>query len=152
GPESLASARVTRDDRTAHNGMRTVVWEQQLQGIAVFEAILISHTTRNDELINLTAQFLPDAARAATAAAPAITARKAVALAAANVGVTVAEENITATTAVEATPEQRQKFKAPGLKGEADAKLIWLPMDRKTVRLCWDVVVMSRKRGEMFRL
>src|SRR4051812_26461121 len=32
GPEILASAQVTQDSITAHNGLRTVVWEQQLNG------------------------------------------------------------------------------------------------------------------------
>ena len=44
GPELLDQARVSRDYVTAHNGLRTVVWEQQLDGITIFQAVLISHT------------------------------------------------------------------------------------------------------------
>jgi len=38
------------------------------------------------------------------------------------------------------------------LKGDADAKLSWVPTDSQTLRLCWDVTVISRQRGEMFRI
>ena len=59
---------------------------------------------------------------------------------------------MTATSELQATPEQRQKYTAPGLKGEAEAKLTWLPMDRNTLRLCWDVILTSRTRQEMYRV
>ena len=161
GPEALDNARITREFVTAHNGLRTVVWEQQAEGIAVFEAVLISHTTSKSELVNISSQFVPDPSaaanngapnRAALVAASAVTASQAVALAAQNVGVELKADGVTAASEPAAGPEQRQKFKAPGLKGEADAKLIWLPMDKNTLRLCWDVILMSRARGEMFRV
>ena len=51
-----------------------------------------------------------------------------------------------------AGPEQRQEFKAAVLKGRATAKLIWLPLSKDRLALCWDVILMSRPRGEMFRV
>ena len=160
GPEVLAAARIRRDDVTAHNGLHTVVWEQQVDGIAVFEGTLISHTTRQGELVSLSSQFVsnPDAAatrgtpdRAALVATPIVSARQAVALAARNVGEKIEAEAVSPSGDAAADSERRQKFKASGLKGEAEAKLIWLPMDKDNLRLCWDVVWMSRKRAEMFR-
>ena len=65
GAEALDSARVKRDFTTAHNGLRTTVWEQQLDGISVFEAVLTAHVTKNGELVNVAAQFVPDPAPAA---------------------------------------------------------------------------------------
>ena len=38
GPEALDQARIQREYVTPHNGLQTVVWEQQVDGIAVFEA------------------------------------------------------------------------------------------------------------------
>ena len=43
GPEVLEQARLARDYATPHNGLRTVVWEQQVDGIALFEAVLIAN-------------------------------------------------------------------------------------------------------------
>ncbi len=159
GPEALATARVRRDDLTAHNGMHTMVWEQQVDGIAVFEGRLISHTTGKGELISISSQFIsdPDAAamqgtpdRASLVATPIVSARQAVALAARDVGEAVAAETLTQ-TAGGADAERKQTFSASVLKGDAQAKLVWLPMDKNSMRLCWDVELMSKKRGEMFR-
>ncbi|MGA2854564.1 MAG: M36 family metallopeptidase, partial [Verrucomicrobiota bacterium] len=82
----------------------------------------------------------------------ALAAGRAVTLAARNVEVDLDETNVVATGEATGGAEQRQKFNAPGLKGEAEAKLIWLPMGPDKLRLCWDVVLMSRQRGEMFRV
>ena len=161
GPEVLQPARLLRQYVTPHNGLNTVVWEQQVDGIGVFEAVLISHTTRQGELVNLSSQFVPDPVaaaaqgtpnRAALLAAPGVSARQALALAGQNTGEQFRAEEAAAAGPVEAGLARRQKFTAPGLKGPAGTQLLWLPMDRDHLRLCWDVVLMSRRRGEMFRL
>jgi len=64
GPELLDAATVKRDFVAPHNGMRTVVWEQHLAGIPIFEGLLISHTTKSGELVNISSHFLPDPTRA----------------------------------------------------------------------------------------
>ncbi len=160
GPEALDTARVRRDDVTAHNGMHTMVWEQQVDGIALFESSLISHTTRKGELISISSQFLSDPAaaasqgtpdRASLIATPVVSARQAVALAARNVGEKIEAEAVLSAGGAAAEAERRQKFTASAFKGGAEAKLIWLPMDRDTLRLCWDVVLTSKTRGEMYR-
>ena len=140
--------------------MRTVVWEQLLDGIAVFGGTFISHTTRKGELISLSSQFHPSPVQAASKngtdrasliAQPPISATKAVVLAVQNMGEELDAAVLTPVGGGESGPEQHQKFKAPGLKGDTDVKLIWLPIDQNAMRLCWDITLMSRKRGEMFR-
>jgi len=160
GPEALDQAKVRREFTAAHNGLKTVVWEQQVEGIPVFEAVLISHTTKHGELVNLSSRFVPNVAQAASRglpngsalAAPAISAAQAAALAGQNVGEDAQPESMTAVGEPNSGPEQVQKFKAPGLRGETSVKLTWLPVDKNTLRLCWDIILTSRKRGEMFRL
>ncbi|MEI6393082.1 MAG: M36 family metallopeptidase [Verrucomicrobiota bacterium] len=155
GIEALDQARVTREYVTPHNGLKTVVWEQQVAGVAVFEGVLISHTTRRGELVNICSQFLPDPIKAAgrgESVLPGVSAAQALTMAARNVGEDLWEAKISPTGGPAAGAEQRQKFTAPGLKGEAETKLMWLPLDKQTLRLCWDVILMSRSRGEMFRV
>jgi hypothetical protein len=43
GPEAITNATVQRDDVSAGNGARTVVWQQQVAGVPVFDAPLIGH-------------------------------------------------------------------------------------------------------------
>src|SRR6266850_1528623 len=93
--EVLTSARVKRDYVTSHNELRTVIWEQVVDDIAVFDGLLVGHITRNGELVSISSRFLPAASQAADAgtpnrtalvASPSISAAEAVARAAANIG------------------------------------------------------------------
>jgi len=161
GPEALDKARVVRDYTTAHNGMRTVIWEQQVDGIPVFQAALISHLTSKSELVSISDLFVADANQAAARGTPnraaligasGVPARSALAIAAQSVGEQLTVEKVTAAGAVADGAEQRQKLNAPGLNGDSDAKRIWVPTDKDTLRLCWDIVLTSRQRGEMFRV
>jgi hypothetical protein len=161
GPEPLDTARVTRDYVTPHNGMRTVVWQRQVDGIGVFEAVLISHTTRRGELVNIASLFLPDVLhaadrgtpnRATLVANPKIPAHRAVLLAAANIDEQIEPADLAISKPPESSAERKQKFRARQFKGDAEAQLTWLPMNREKLRLCWDVILMSRARGQMFRV
>ncbi len=101
GGAALDASRVTRDDVTAHNGMRTLVWQQQVDGVPVYKTILKANLTRDGALITLGSHFLQDAAaatglaagaRAALVAQPPVDEKQALSLAAANLGDTVAPE------------------------------------------------------------
>src|SRR6185503_2515620 len=48
--------------------------------------------------------------------------------------------------------EKRQRFRADRLPGEAEAKLVWLPMDAAALRLCWQVELTRRAGGERYRV
>ena len=160
GPEILSTARVTEDAITAHNGMRTVVWEQDLDGIPIFEALLISHTTKREELVNLSSQFIPNPAEAADSGtpnratviqSPQISGASAVNAALIDLGETVDSSAIVPVESQSAGADKRQHFTAPALTESADVKLVWLPMNANSMRLCWNVVLTRRARGEMYR-
>ncbi|HUR46518.1 MAG TPA: M36 family metallopeptidase, partial [Candidatus Saccharimonadales bacterium] len=157
GPEALDAAAIKSEYTGAHNGLHTVVWEQQLEGIPIFEALLISHTTKRLELATLSSRFVIEPARAADAAhpkhallvtAPPVQAADAVVRAAQEVGDPLSE--ITNSTGRKGA-RQHQRFRAHGLKDEADARLVWLPMDAERLRLCWEIFFVSGSRDEMFQ-
>ena len=159
GPEVLAASRRARDYVTTRNGLRTVVWEQQLEGIPVQDGALIANVTRKGELVCLSSRFAPDPGRAAETElpnfrkrlrSPGIPARDAVVKAAENLGETLAPGEIVPLVAPGNDPEQRQSWKAGELPGEARASLVWLPMDRARMRLCWAVELGIRPRGHRF--
>ncbi|MBC8094919.1 MAG: hypothetical protein H7Y43_03810, partial [Akkermansiaceae bacterium] len=146
GAEALSGSRVKRDFTATNNGMRTVVWQQQVGRIPVFESVLISHTTRDGELVNLSGAFVPDPEAAAergrpgTAVqtiAPLITPRAGIKAAADNVGVVVSETEILPRSEPGADPELRQRFFAAALSEETLASLVWLPMEARELRLVW---------------
>ena len=160
GPEVLQTARVKGEYVAAHNGLHTVIWEQQLDGISVFDAVLLSHTTKRGELVSLSSQFVQDAASAANKGhrnkarkrdEPKLSAAEAVIKAAQHVGEPLAPAEIQSQGQAEGA-ERKQRFKAKHLTGDTGVKLVWLPMRATEMRLCWDVILSSGMRGEMFRL
>ena len=121
---ALGNAKVTRDFVGTHNGMRTMVWQQQVDGVSVFEGVLVAHTTKRGELVGVSSQFHPNPGNR-KALRPLLPAAQAVTVATNDVG------------AASGTPTTR---------------LVWLPVDGTTLTLCWEVVLTSRPRGEMFRI
>ena len=157
GDEALNTARVKREFIGARNGLRTTIWEQRLDGISVVDALFISHVTAKGELVSVSSHFVPapDATGsnatncALLESAPPITSMQAVLAAAANIGENIRPERLTSLSC-DATPERRQSFTASNLKGNATARLVWLPINRDSLRLCWEVILMSRARDQMF--
>ena len=58
---ALAASRVTRDDVTAHNGMHTVAWQQQVDGVPMVDTLLKANLTRDGALVTLGSYFMGDA-------------------------------------------------------------------------------------------
>ena len=127
----------------------------------MFEAVLISHTSRRGELVNISDQFLPDPTGAVArggqnltnlSASLSVSARRAVAIAAGQIDERLSEEQVEADKVSNPNPSvsdpvKRQTFRASVLKGAAEAKLVWLPMNPEQLHLCWDVLLTGRTRG-----
>ena len=145
GAEVLQGAVVSRESVAAHNGMRTVVWQQQLDAIPVFEAVLIGNITGKGELVALSSQFLPDASQSADAgtpnrasleAAPPVSAVDAIVKAAASLGESWQAADIVSAGAP--VGDGYLPFKTPR---PAYARKVWLPLDCARLRLGWEVLV-----------
>lgn len=125
---ALTNAVLLHDAVGPHNGLRSTVWQQNLDGIPIFEATFHAHVTRNGELVNVASRFVAN---------PTPTARPAQATLKISDAETFARQSLGATNRV---------------RIELPSKLIWLPMDATTLRLCWDVTMNVAERGETFRL
>ncbi|HEY2574368.1 MAG TPA: M36 family metallopeptidase, partial [Verrucomicrobiaceae bacterium] len=159
GANALGDARITREDVTAQNGMRTVVSQQQVDDIPVYRTILKANLTKDGALVTLGSHFMRDATaatqmdpfeRAALIAQPPVDARQAVSLAAAHLDDNVAPEQVIGLSPPE-NAERKQRFAAPKLS-DTVAQLSWLPLNADSARLVWDVTLMSLQRREMFRI
>ncbi|MDP3850420.1 MAG: hypothetical protein Q8Q59_07960 [Luteolibacter sp.] len=107
---SLEQARITREDVGAHNGMHTLVWQQEVDGIPLYRTILRANVTKDGELISLGSHFLPDAIsatglsaeqRSALIERPPVDVNQAVTRAAANLGDTITPDQAVADSAPE---------------------------------------------------
>ena len=160
GAEVLNDANITRDFVSAHNGLKTTVWQQQVDGIPVYGGLLIGHVTKKGELVSLSTHFLTAAAKAADAGTanrfaaqngPAISAPEAIVNAAKDIGNDLTLGLVKELGAPDGAA-RLQRFKAsPVLNGETVAELVWLPTSDSSLRLCWQVLFTSRARGEMFQ-
>lgn len=159
GSDVLAAARVRRDYVTAHNGLRTVDWDQYLDDIRIFEASFQAHLTARGELVNVASHLVanpqqaaergaPDRAR--RLASPAISAQAAAAIAATWVGAETPIESLILDTSAEGA-DARQVFHGPTLL-DAEVRYVWLPIDAATLRLCWQVICTTRSNKFMYRL
>ena len=155
---ALDSAKINRDYVTAHNGLRTVVFQQTQNDIPVYESLFVSHITRNGELVNVSDRFVPDAAAAAAAgspdvaaliANPSISAHRAISIAAANLDVQI-DESALSIDQEAVGPTQRQSVKHASLFGPAYAEMTWLPLNSGSMRLCWQVIVSARPKVEQY--
>ncbi|MBA4148329.1 MAG: M36 family metallopeptidase [Verrucomicrobia bacterium] len=160
GPEALQDATVKRDYTTQHNGLKTTVWQQELDGIPIFEALFISHVTKDEELVNVSSRFVSNPVNAADRgvkdrknllAKPPVSAKRAIANAAANVGEEIAAEGIEALGATANEP-RRQTFRSAKLPGKTYAELVWLPIHANELRLCWQVILTRPEHSDMFLL
>ena len=163
GHESAAlkpgKSRVTREDTSAHNGMKTVVWQQELDGIPFFQTTLRANLTKNGELVAIGGNYLSDPEKAAEGSAAKrkeliqkqpVPATKAVSLAAQNIGTKLNETGVSAKGGAQGV-ERKQSFTAPAIS-DTSASLVWVPMTPDSAELAWDVTIMSTQLGEMFRV
>src|SRR3954466_7614208 len=105
GAEILNGARVKRQFVSRNNGVRTTVWEQQVDGIPIYESVLMGHVTANQELVNISSSFVPQPELAvrlanpnggARQSLPGISVAEGIAIAAEALGVTVYVEEVMA--------------------------------------------------------
>lgn len=149
GAGALAEARLARDYETPHNGMHTFVWQQELDGVRVFESTFQAHVTKAGELVNVASRFVPDTAAAAVKPTQVIDVKKAISAAGTDVGESVPPAQI-AENAPPEGPSRKQRFRSTRLL-EVSAEHVWLPIDEGSLRLAWEVTFTSKSRGEMFR-
>ncbi|MFO1481863.1 MAG: ELWxxDGT repeat protein [Verrucomicrobiaceae bacterium] len=149
--DALKAARVTREDVTKHNGMTTVVWQQQHEGIPLYNTIFKANVTQDGEIITLSDHFLgnPAAATGGQDVQPDLTVQQAVSKAAMALGSEVPPGAIQAVDAATGA-ELKQRFAAEKLS-DTTAHLTWLPLSADNMRLAWDVTTFSLERNEMYQ-
>jgi regulation of enolase protein 1 (concanavalin A-like superfamily) len=158
GSEAIDRAKVVRDYVSRHNGLRTLVYQQQVAGIPVFEGLLKAHVTGSGELVNVANQFHASAeslvnrayaARVANLTAPVISAEQAVYLSAANLGAKMSPGSLVQSSFQVETG--RNFFRGPAMNGDAAVWKVWLPLESDELKLCWQVEFTVKALEEMFR-
>ncbi len=154
GEEALDQARLKRGYTTKHNGLRSYSWQQELQGITIYDAVLSTHITKEGEVVSLSSQFVSAEGvrnKQQDNAVAKWSGEEAVLRAAVEIGEFVILPEIAGKGDAQGA-ERAQSFAAGRLPGEVEARLVWLPMNAGTLRLCWQVEITRREGGERFRI
>jgi uncharacterized repeat protein (TIGR01451 family) len=156
GAESLAQATVKKEFTDAHNGLHTVVWQQQFDGLPIFQSTLMGHVTKAGELVSISSRFMNNLQAAADSGTPnwasvkaalPVSAVQAISAAIQNIGGTVPASGILATG--NTVSEGYSVFSTP-FKGYA--RLVWLPLDAGKLRLAWETIMKSPSSKEDFSI
>jgi len=133
-PAQLDAARMARDATTAHNGVRTLWWQQQINGVDVLGSDLRVNILPDGRIVSIGSRMLPETAlNTAANKQSLITRSQAVKLAATNIGVDLAGD----LNVVEkgATAAQRMVFaKTPQLSRNTTTDLVYFPVAFDDVR------------------
>jgi choice-of-anchor A domain-containing protein len=158
GPEALDEADVQRDYVSPLTGARTRVWQQQVAGVPVFNALFIGHVTSNAELAAVSCSFIPSPSEAA---APGVvnavlagyefpvTGPQALLAAVQNAGDAFILADITGQSDAAGVTRGQSFTAGNGIKGEAYVELTWFPASRNELVLARQVIFTSRWRNEM---
>jgi len=155
----FSSTRIKRDYKTPHNGLQTTVWQQELDGIEIFESILIGHVTAKGELVKINTYLMADPSAAADAgvpdrkgkqANPPVSAKAALAAAVASVGEAL-DANAVQELDKPAGSDRQQRLSASPVS-DVTVRLVWLPINAGQMRLCWLICLTSLAEWEMFHV
>jgi uncharacterized repeat protein (TIGR01451 family) len=144
GDVALDQARRVRDTVSPRSGLRTVVWQQVLAGVPIFEADLIANFTARGELVALSSRMVADPTAAAAAGTPNWATRLgqppvpesgALLKAAADLGLSLSAGELGGSG--QRTEDGYLKHSVRGRM--ALSRAVWLPLDGQTLRLAWEV-------------
>ncbi len=145
----LSNAVLIRYHTMPNSGLKLTLWQQTVDGIPVFQGVLAGALSSNDELVSLSSLFIGDPENAANRGMPTRKSREpvptidpaqALQLAALNVGVTIAPDELTILYHSD-NAEQKHIYKSLKLTQEACVRLRWFPLTPKILRLCWEVTL-----------
>ena len=156
--DALTSATVQRDYVSPGTGARTVVWQQQVAGVPVFNALMVGHITAAGELATLSSEFIPAPVQAADPSVVAavaagcqfpVSGAQALLTAVTNVGDLFSFSDFSYQTDPQGVTQSQSFSATKGIKDDAHAELTWFPASRNELKLAWQVIFTSQWRDEM---
>lgn len=151
----LNQATASRDYVTAHNGVRTMVWQQEYNGLRIFGAQYMAHVTRHGELINVASLLVPAPEAAVSRGSSAlssevISVNDAVVLVSHSLG-GILQSGAVSLKAPEEAGARILHLEARPEFSDLRAEKVWLPDTGNSLRLCWEVNGYSVRNGMYYR-
>lgn len=155
GAEVIQGRSPMRAYTTPHNGLRSVVWDQQYLGLPVWGSVLIAHQTAAEELVSVSSTWVADVEGLALTedpnplgflSDPPVSGSQAVLAALGSLGMQLGPEQLMMDEPSSGRGATVLRFRVSNHPDLASARLTWVPMHSEEVALCWQVEV-TRTRG-----
>ena len=126
---------LTHRDHSKHNGATHITYEQQIDGIEIFQGRMSVHLDRHNAVVAANGELMPQARDHINRTRPIISLNEALQRAATAADISI--ETIPAPTLLN---QQQQRFQIAKLAGFArpiEMKLVYFPLAPDTIRLAW---------------
>ena len=160
-PAQLDNARVVRDAVSAHNGVRTIWWQQEIDGAPIIGSDLRANVLPDGRLVTIGSRMLPESSLdIARARAVNLSPARAVRLAAANIGVALnANEPLVRVAAPVLAPigapvrvERTEFVRTAALSSNPVADRVFFPVTFGDVRPAWRVFVSAANDANNYEI
>jgi hypothetical protein len=147
--EEIDNLKLVRNYRTEHNGAKHISYQQEYDGLEIFGAEARFTLTRDGEILIAGSDLVP--VKKAGRFAPALKAREALRLAAANVGIELDPSIVSLKSSK--TRDQAVTFSAgQQFEYEPSAKLMLFPMKRDHLIPTWQVRLVDKRSGNSYAI
>jgi subtilisin-like proprotein convertase family protein len=134
----LAEMKISSETYSKTSGVTHIYFQQHIQEIPVYGAILNTHITRDDQLLTFGSSFVSQARSKVNQAVPVITQEEAVRAAISHLGYDFSD--VLQRKETKGGKLQEVIFIGTGLSiNDIPVKLIWQPMEDESLRLAWDL-------------
>jgi len=149
----LDKAALSRDFKTAHNGVTHLTFQQQIGGIDLYGCEVLANVTRDGALINISSAMLPRPAGDFRTPPATLSALDAIRAAAASVGIVMTAELFPANAPSGVTMKQSWK-NTPDFRLDETitSELIYFPLTRTDIRPAWSVLIPEHGIGNTFEM
>lgn len=151
-PAALDRATITRDATTTHNGVRTMWWQQEIDGVPVLGADVRANVLPDGRLATIGSRMLPDGAiNAARAKAINVSRLDAVQIAATNIGVDV-PASLNILRSIESPTAPITFARTQNLKRDVKTDFVYFPVTFNDIRPAHRVTLAATNDTNVYEL
>jgi uncharacterized protein (TIGR03437 family) len=147
--DEVNNLKIERQDRTAHNGITHLIYEQRVNNVEIFQGNFKIHVDRTGSVLAASGELMPNAASRVNRLEARVSSVDALRRAAQFAGV---ETIINPVPRAESqNPERETSFGAvPDVASEATARLVYFPLTDKSLRLAWEVTLWMQDSPDVY--
>jgi len=149
-PAEVDSARISRDFKTRHNGATHLTFNQQIEGLDIYDCMIKANITLDGRLINISSSMLPRPEGGFAVATPTLSAEDAIRAAAASIGVELAQPPTPRSDAEGLS--RKQYWSTPALRSDefVVTERQFFAVSRNDIRPAWAVVIPEQGIGHTY--